>query len=49
MRCAARKAAQQRFCATLVVPKYVRFYEQVLGQRSEIRDQGSEKTAGWNP
>jgi N-acetyl-alpha-D-glucosaminyl L-malate synthase BshA len=30
MRCAARKAAQQRFCATLVVPKYVKFYEQIL-------------------
>jgi N-acetyl-alpha-D-glucosaminyl L-malate synthase BshA len=26
----ARKAAQKRFCATLVVPHYVRFYEQVL-------------------
>jgi N-acetyl-alpha-D-glucosaminyl L-malate synthase BshA len=42
MRCAARKAAQQRFCATLVVPHYVRFYEQVLGQGSENRGQGSE-------
>jgi L-malate glycosyltransferase len=31
MRDAARQAAQKRFCATLVVPKYVRFYEQVLG------------------
>jgi L-malate glycosyltransferase len=30
MRDAARKAAQSRFCATLVVPQYVRFYEQVL-------------------
>ncbi len=28
---AARKAAQKRFCANLVVPKYLRFYEQVLG------------------
>ncbi len=28
---AARKDAQKRFCANLVVPKYVRFYEQVLG------------------
>ncbi len=35
MRCAARKAAQQRFCATLVVPQYVRFYEQVLAQEPE--------------
>jgi N-acetyl-alpha-D-glucosaminyl L-malate synthase BshA len=42
MRCAARKAAQQSFCATLVVPHYVRFYEQVLGQGSENRGQGSE-------
>jgi N-acetyl-alpha-D-glucosaminyl L-malate synthase BshA len=32
MRDAARKAAQKRFCATLVVPQYVRFYERVLGQ-----------------
>jgi L-malate glycosyltransferase len=32
MRDAARKEAQKRFCANLVVPRYVRFYEQVLGQ-----------------
>ncbi len=31
MRCAARRTAQQRFCASLVVPHYVRYYEQVLG------------------
>jgi len=30
MRDAARQTAQKRFCATLVVPQYVRFYEQVL-------------------
>jgi N-acetyl-alpha-D-glucosaminyl L-malate synthase BshA len=30
MRDAARQAAQKRFCANLVVPRYVRFYEQVL-------------------
>jgi glycosyltransferase involved in cell wall biosynthesis len=30
MREAARKTAQSRFCATLVVPHYVRYYEQVL-------------------
>jgi N-acetyl-alpha-D-glucosaminyl L-malate synthase BshA len=30
MREAARKTAQKRFCADLVVPKYVHFYEQVL-------------------
>jgi N-acetyl-alpha-D-glucosaminyl L-malate synthase BshA len=33
MRDAGRKAAQKRFCASLVVPKYLRFYEQVLGNR----------------
>ncbi len=32
MREAARKNAQKRFCANLVVPQYVRFYEQVLGK-----------------
>jgi N-acetyl-alpha-D-glucosaminyl L-malate synthase BshA len=32
MRDAARQTAQKRFCATLVVPQYVRFYEQILGQ-----------------
>jgi N-acetyl-alpha-D-glucosaminyl L-malate synthase BshA len=31
MREAGRKAAQSRFCSSLVVPQYVRFYEQVLG------------------
>lgn len=30
MREAARRAAQKRFCASLVVPQYVKFYEQVL-------------------
>jgi N-acetyl-alpha-D-glucosaminyl L-malate synthase BshA len=30
MRDAARQAAQKRFCANLVVPRYVRYYEQVL-------------------
>lgn len=30
MRDAARRAAQKRFCASLVVPHYVRYYEQVL-------------------
>jgi len=32
MREAARQTAQKRFCSTLVVPQYVRFYEQILGQ-----------------
>jgi len=31
MRDAARKDAQKRFCASLVIPKYVKYYEQVLG------------------
>jgi hypothetical protein len=34
MREAARKNAQKRFCATLVVPQYVRYYEKILGQSS---------------
>jgi N-acetyl-alpha-D-glucosaminyl L-malate synthase BshA len=33
MREAGRKTAQTRFCASLVVPKYVRYYEQVIGNR----------------
>jgi N-acetyl-alpha-D-glucosaminyl L-malate synthase BshA len=42
MRDAGRKTAQKRFCASLVVPHYVRFYEQVLaGQGSEIREPGA--------
>jgi N-acetyl-alpha-D-glucosaminyl L-malate synthase BshA len=32
MREAGRKTAQQRFCSSLVVPQYVRYYEQVLGK-----------------
>jgi len=30
MRDAGRKTAQKRFCASLVVPQYVRYYEAVL-------------------
>ena len=30
MRDEARRAAQKRFCASLVVPQYVRYYEKVL-------------------
>src|ERR1039457_619280 len=33
MRDAGRKTAQKRFCSTLVVPHYVRYYEQVLGKQ----------------
>lgn len=29
----ARRTAQKRFCASLVVPHYVRYYEQVLGRQ----------------
>lgn len=32
MRDTARRAAQKRFCATLVLPQYVKYYESVLGQ-----------------
>ncbi len=32
MRDAVRKNAQKRFCASLVVPMYVKFYEQILAQ-----------------
>ncbi|MGD0729986.1 MAG: N-acetyl-alpha-D-glucosaminyl L-malate synthase BshA [Terracidiphilus sp.] len=31
MRDAGRKTAQKRFCSSLVVPHYVRYYEEVLG------------------
>ena len=42
MRDAARRTAQKRFCATLVVPQYVRYYEQVLGlEGTGVRDRGS--------
>jgi L-malate glycosyltransferase len=33
MRDAGRKAAQKRFCSTLVIPKYVEFYESLLTSR----------------
>jgi N-acetyl-alpha-D-glucosaminyl L-malate synthase BshA len=33
MREAGRKTAQTRFCATLVVPQYVRYYESVIAKR----------------
>jgi len=32
MRNAARKEAQRRFCATLVLPRYVKYYESILGR-----------------
>ena len=39
MRDAGRKMAQKRFCSSLVVPHYVKYYEQVLeGQGIGIRD-----------
>jgi N-acetyl-alpha-D-glucosaminyl L-malate synthase BshA len=37
MRDAARHEAQKRFCASLVVPRYVHYYEQVLAQ-SPLKD-----------
>lgn len=33
MRDAARKTARTRFCSSLIVPHYVRYYEQVLAQQ----------------
>ncbi|HWG19951.1 MAG TPA: N-acetyl-alpha-D-glucosaminyl L-malate synthase BshA [Terracidiphilus sp.] len=35
MRDAARKTAQKRFCSTLVLPQYVKFYEALLGKTSD--------------
>lgn len=35
MRDAARKTARTRFCSTLVLPRYVKYYEQVLGVTPE--------------
>ena len=32
MRDTARRAAQKRFCSTLVLPQYVKYYESVLGK-----------------
>ena len=32
MRDAARKEAQKRFCATLMLPRYVKYYESILGR-----------------
>jgi glycosyltransferase involved in cell wall biosynthesis len=34
MRDAGRKTAQKRFCSSLVVPQYVRYYEAVLSGQS---------------
>jgi glycosyltransferase involved in cell wall biosynthesis len=33
MRDAGRKTAQSRFCASLVVPQYLRYYESILNNR----------------
>ena len=42
MRDAGRKTAQKRFCSSLVVPHYVRYYEQVLEkQGSGVSEQRS--------
>ncbi|MGC9158205.1 MAG: N-acetyl-alpha-D-glucosaminyl L-malate synthase BshA [Terracidiphilus sp.] len=37
MREAGRRAAKKRFCATLAVPQYVRYYEQVLAGAAELK------------
>lgn len=45
MRNEARHTAQTQFCSTRIVPRYVEFYEEVLGrQESGGRNQGSGKT-----
>ena len=31
MRCAARKTAQDRFCSTRIIPRYVDFYRSLIG------------------
>ncbi len=31
MRCAARKTAQERFCSTRIIPRYVDFYRSIVG------------------
>jgi glycosyltransferase involved in cell wall biosynthesis len=36
MREAARKTAQKRFCSTLVLPRYVEYYESVLNAASTL-------------
>jgi glycosyltransferase involved in cell wall biosynthesis len=36
MRDAGRRIAQTRFCSTLVVPHYVRYYEQVLAPSDSV-------------
>jgi hypothetical protein len=33
MREAGRKTAQKRFCASLLVPQYVRYYETIIGNQ----------------
>jgi hypothetical protein len=35
MRDEARKTAQKRFCATLVVPHYVRYYQDVIAAAAQ--------------
>jgi glycosyltransferase involved in cell wall biosynthesis len=35
MRDAARKTARERFCSTLVVPHYIRYYESILAGRAQ--------------
>jgi len=37
MREAARKTAQKRFCANMVVKRYVEFYERVLGGQTRLK------------
>ncbi len=46
MREAGRRTAKKRFCATLVVPHYVRYYEQVLAAGGERQPENREQEIG---
>jgi N-acetyl-alpha-D-glucosaminyl L-malate synthase BshA len=45
MRAAGRSTAQKRFCASLVVPQYVRFYESILNNNDHSQAQLVHDTA----
>lgn len=42
MRDAARKTAQSHFCSSLVVPQYVKFYEEVLAEAKQTRTEQAD-------
>ena len=50
MREAGRKTAQKRFCSSLVVPQYVKYYEKVLeGQGTETSHPIEQKSLAGDP